>query len=200
MLSSDLRLGASVDGQPDATASGDGADEDGVTLGPLAAGGTASVTVNANVPGGAALLNAWIDFNRDGDWGDPGEQVFVDQALSNGTNNLNVSVPAGATAGSTFARFRVTSCPGYSFFGLAPNGEVEDYQVTIVAALSGVSSQQLVSAGWFAGTRPQPLLSGLSSGQQTTSLGASPTWSSVDTEVCISKVNRQTQRTNPARG
>ena len=155
VLGSDLRLGAQVDGeadgQPDATATGDGADEDGMTFGTLQAGNAnASVTVNANVPSGTAMLNAWVDFNADGDWVDAGEQVFVDQTLSNGTNSLSMSIPAGATAGSTFARFRVTGTPGYSFFGLAPDGEVEDYQVTVVAALGGTGSRQLVFAGWFA--------------------------------------------------
>jgi len=111
VLGSNLRLGAAVDGeangQPDATATGDGADEDGVTFGTLQAGNaSASVTVTANVPG-TAMLNAWIDFNANGDWGDPGEQVFVDQALTSGTNNLTAAIPSGATAGSTFARFRV---------------------------------------------------------------------------------------------
>ena len=52
VLGSGLRLGASVDGeangQPDATAAGDDADEDGVTFGTLQAGNAnASVTVNA---------------------------------------------------------------------------------------------------------------------------------------------------------
>jgi hypothetical protein len=189
VLGSDLRLGASVDGeangQPDTTGTGDGADEDGVTFGTLQAGNaSADVTVTANVPSGTAMLNAWIDFNADGDWGDPGEQVFVDQALSNGSNSLPISIPAGATAGSTFARFRITSTPGYSFFGLAADGEVEDYQVTIVAALGGASSQQLVSAGWFvdqATAKPQP--EGLRSEQQNTKPEVQPTWSSLDPEV-----------------
>ena len=134
VLGSGLFLGATVDaeadGQPDAQAAGDGADEDGVTFATLTAGTNAAVTVAATVPG-TAVLNAWFDFNVDGDWDDAGEQVFVDQALNNGANNLTVTVPAGALAGQALARFRVASIAGYSYGGLAKDGEVEDYRVTI---------------------------------------------------------------------
>ena len=143
VLGSGLLLGASVDaetdGQPDATAAGDGADEDGVTFAPLQAGTSPPITVTAVVPG-AAVLNGWIDFSGDGDWDDAGEQIFTDQTLNNGTNNFTVTVPAGAVVGQAFARFRATSVGGFSYAGLAADGEVEDYGVTIVAA-KGSSSR-----------------------------------------------------------
>ena len=82
---------------------------------------------------GAGFVNGWVDFNAGGDWDDPGEQVFTDVAVMSGTNMLTITVPAGATLGSTFARFRLTATAGYSYFGLAPNGEVEDYQMTVAA-------------------------------------------------------------------
>ncbi len=88
-----------------------------------------------------------MDFNRDGDWDDAGEQVFSSQAISAGENNLSVSIPSNATAGTTFARFRLTSTGGYDYAGLAPNGEVEDYQITIVSAFG--SSGRSASAGGF---------------------------------------------------
>jgi len=142
LLGSGLFLGSGVDaeadGQPDTGAAGDdnaGDDEDGVTLPALQAGTSASVALNATVPGAlTAVLNAWIDFNRDGDWDDIGEHIFVDQALTNGTNTLTAAIPDAATAGPAFTRFRITTTAGYSYFGLAPDGEVEDYQVTLVAA------------------------------------------------------------------
>ena len=92
IVGSGLLLGASVDdgtnGEPDATAAGDGAEE----------------------------------------------QIFVDQTLSTGTNDLTAAIPSTATAGTAFARFRVTSTGGYSYSGLAPDGEVEDYLLTLVPA------------------------------------------------------------------
>ena len=116
------------DGQPNATASGDGADEDGLVFDPLIRGTSVAVTVASS---GAGFVNGWIDFNADGDWDDLGEQVFADVALVNGPNNLQIAVPAGAALGSTFARFRLTGTSGYSYNGLAPDGEVEDYQLDL---------------------------------------------------------------------
>ena len=140
VLGSGLFLGSGVDaegdGQPDANALGDdnaGDDEDGVTFADLHEGDTADVTVTATIPV-TAVLNAWIDFNGDGDWGDTGEQIFVNQALCAGANILTVAVPSGAALGTTMARFRVTATGGYTYSGLAPDGEVEDYQVTVLEA------------------------------------------------------------------
>ena len=65
-----------TDGQPGAAATGDGADEDGVNAGQLVVGGTATVTVNVQRRPAAARLDAWIDFDGDGDWNDAGEQVL----------------------------------------------------------------------------------------------------------------------------
>ncbi|MEX0713607.1 MAG: Ig-like domain-containing protein [Pirellulales bacterium] len=129
-----LFLGATVDaeldGQPNATATGDGTDEDGVVFtNTLRPDRTANVTVVASEAG---LLDAWIDFNADGDWNDAGEKVFSSFALSAGANFLTVDVPALADLGNTFARFRLSSSGGLSPTGLALSGEVEDYLVTII--------------------------------------------------------------------
>jgi uncharacterized repeat protein (TIGR01451 family) len=138
ILGSGLYLGASVDaeldGQPSANADGDDLDgnddEDGVvfTTG-IGAGLDASLEVTAS---GVGLLNAWVDFNADGDWSDAGEQVFTDQALVAGVNALSFAVPSGATLGTTFARFRVDTIGSLSFDGTAADGEVEDHQLEIV--------------------------------------------------------------------
>jgi len=138
VVGSGLFLGASVDidldGQNTAMADGDDNDgtddEDGIVFtSGLGTGLNASVVITAS---GTGLLNAWIDFNRDGDWADSGEKVFIDEALVNGTNNLSFPVPSGSTLGTTFARFRIDSSGGLSFAGSAADGEVEDYQVEIV--------------------------------------------------------------------
>ena len=151
VLGAGLFLGSGVDGEPDgqanADADGDGADEDGVVFAALRIGGDASVGVTAT----GGVLNAWIDFNADGDWDDGGEHVFIDRALNNGVNNLTVAVPSTASVGSTLARFRVTGSPGYSYTGLAPDGEVEDYRVTLVA---GFTSNARIGARTYSGRRP----------------------------------------------
>ncbi len=128
------RIDAEPDGQPNATATGDDLagipDEDGVVFtSPLVPGQPATVRVTASVAG---RLNAWIDFNDNLTWADPGEQIFVDRALNPGPNMLAFLVPAGAQQGATtFARFRFNTAGNLGFTGLALDGEVEDYQVKI---------------------------------------------------------------------
>ena len=135
-------LGAGVDseadGQPDVAASGDDAhgssDEDGVVFSsPLVRGSVAAVDVTASAAG---KLDAWIDFNGDGDWADPGEQIFASQSLAAGVNHLAFAVPASAAATArTYARFRFSSAGGLDYYGLAADGEVEDYGVGITEPL-----------------------------------------------------------------
>ena len=145
-------LGSSVDqdedGQPNGTATGDdtddgGDDEDGVVFSPALFSSTLTpATGFVDVELGSAdpvqnLLNAWIDFNRDGDWDDDGEQVFTDLDLgtSNGNQRLSFTIPqdtgSNVVSGTTFARFRLDSAGGLTPRGHAPNGEVEDYMVDL---------------------------------------------------------------------
>jgi len=130
-----IRMGALIDaeanGQPNALALGDDlsslADEDGVQfVGTMYVGLPATVKVTASING---FLNAWMDFNKDGDWADPGEQIFTNQPLTAGVNTLTFPIPANALQGKTFTRFRFNTVGGLNYFGLALNGEVEDYRV-----------------------------------------------------------------------
>ena len=163
-----LLLGAAVDdeadGQPNADATGDGADEAGVTFPTLTPGTSPALTVVAAVPG-TAVLNAWIDFNGDSDWDDAGEKIISDQAVTSGSNSLPAAIPTGAVAGQVFARFRITTDAGHTYSGLARNGEVEDYQVTLVAAKSSARRDGLALPFdlWAAAFATQP-------SQSTTSL------------------------------
>lgn len=142
LTESTLFLGVVVDeeddGQPSATVDGDDLagdipdDEDGVLLpASIEPGAPVSVTV---VSSGIGKLNAWIDFNRDGDWGDPGEQIFTDEPVTGGTNALGFTAPAFSAVGTTAARFRLDSTGGLAPTGTAGDGEVEDYAVSVLAA------------------------------------------------------------------
>lgn len=135
VMYTNIRLGALIDpetdGQPNITATGDNIsglnDEDGVLfVGTMYVGMPANVKVTASVPG---FLNAWMDFNKNGTWADAGEQIFVNQPLVAGVNNLTFNIPATAVQGKTYARFRFNTTGGLTYYGLALNGEVEDYQV-----------------------------------------------------------------------
>ena len=134
-------LGALVDGedadQPSPNADADDLngedDEDGVTFpAEMHREETVDIPVTVN---GLGYLNAWIDWNGDGDFLDAGEQVTNDQVLHNETWNLQVTVPVDAIISSpTFARFRFSTDPLASPTGTASGGEVEDYQVTFLCA------------------------------------------------------------------
>jgi len=127
---------ADANGQPSAGALGDDLagvdDEDGVTFtSPLIVGQTATVTVTASAAG---VLNAWLDFNADGNFSTAGDQIFTNQALAAGPNLLTFSVPVTASSNlTTVSRWRVATAGGLSFTGLAQDGEVEDHAVSTAA-------------------------------------------------------------------
>lgn len=132
---------AELDGQPDATATGDDVgdgndDDDGVVFTtPLTAGSPATVQVTLTTSVGQGMLDAWFDFNNDGDWLDANEQIFASQVLNAGANNLNFNVPLNAVTGNCFARFRLSLNGGLSPGGAAADGEVEDYQTSILVPI-----------------------------------------------------------------
>jgi Ca2+-binding RTX toxin-like protein len=152
-------LGASVDSEPDGLPSGlaigddfDGSDdEDGVTFTSLLESGK-SATVDV-IASGAGYLNAWIDFNADGDWADVAEQIFSDLTLAAGVNSLTFGVPAAATPSDlTFARFRFSTANGLSYDGQAPDGEAEDYDVSIIASTELAIDDVTLAEGDGSGT------------------------------------------------
>ena len=146
----DLHLGTSPDGEADAVlpldGTGDGADEDGVTLPTLTQGDTSytipasNITVTHNAGASPATLHGWIDFDGSGTFE---ADEYTSQTVSSGITNgnpdgaLSWSGPgvSGITGSSNiYARFRLTTdssinqnTPG----GLASDGEVEDYQIVI---------------------------------------------------------------------
>jgi hypothetical protein len=132
-----VHIDAEPDGQPTHLADGDDNndvdDEDGVLFDnlPLVPGTTATVTVLASADG---FLDAWIDFNADGDWDDFGERISFSEPLTVGENTLTFEVPLSNTdyeQRQTYARFRFTTYGRLNYYGLARDGEVEDYMVTI---------------------------------------------------------------------
>lgn len=110
-------------------------DEDGVKFEPaLTPGAPTIVTVTASLPASAtsnAVLDAWIDFNADGDWDDANERVFSATPVVHGDNRFEIQIPNDATLGATFSRFRLSSKGIDSTTGAADDGEVEDHEVTI---------------------------------------------------------------------
>jgi hypothetical protein len=129
-------LGADV--RPDADAKLTDADEfdDGVVFNQsLVAGFQSTATVSLTRPTGTkAYLHAWIDYNHDGIFSSS-EQI-ARQELTQATTSISFVVASGALTGTTYARFRMSSDQASieNPTGVAPDGEVEDYQVTIVGS------------------------------------------------------------------
>lgn len=160
-----LRIGATVDGegrnfqQFSAASTGDDAlntgivdDEDG---NPVISNNCLSSTITATVPvtnntGGDAYLVGYIDFNQDGDFNDAGEKSAT-LTVANGTSGSNVVLtftPAVSPCGKTvFLRLRLSTsqvavekasdASSSATTAFAPDGEVEDYQITFTNAISG---------------------------------------------------------------
>lgn len=134
-----LRLGSLIDidldGQPSPLADGDDIDgvddEDGVVFPNLFAGGTGQVTITVNGGmGNTGRVDAWIDFNNDGDWDDAGEKI-LDSVLITGTQTVSFSLATAVSNSDVYARFRLSSAGGLTTGGPANDGEVEDYRIHI---------------------------------------------------------------------
>ena len=132
-------IDADNDGQPSTSADGDDknnlADEDGITqLTPFVrADGSNVIRVSVtNTTNSPAYLQGWIDFNGNGSWTDPGEQIATNVTFTtSGTNNVSFAVPSTAVS-QTFARFRLSQIQNASPVGRTTSGEIEDYVYNIV--------------------------------------------------------------------
>ena len=112
------------------------ADENGVFIPTLIQGETARIDIDVTqAAANGAYLQAWIDWNGDGDFADVGEQIASDQQYAGGVTGiieLPITIPTAATTSQTFARFRWSTLSGLSSVATAGDGEVEDYAITIL--------------------------------------------------------------------
>lgn len=134
-------LGSAIDrdddGQTSDDASGDDTnndDEDGVvSIATLLAVDTATTTSSFSIEATeSGKIDAWVDFNGDGQWDDESESVLSSVDVVAGFNLLSFSVPAGATSGETFARFRISTDGDLGPTGPASDGEVEDHAISLI--------------------------------------------------------------------
>jgi hypothetical protein len=126
-----------TDGQPHPLALGDDMldlndDEDGVVIPVLTQGAASTITfeVNDTGAGPGGVVEAWIDFNGNQTWEHPAEQIIAGWFAA-GMHAINITTPASAAVGQTFARFRISSGGGLPPDGGATDGEVEDHEVQI---------------------------------------------------------------------
>ena len=117
-------------------------DEDGVNfVTAFEIGLDSVVSVYASQNG---VLNAWFDWNLDGDFDDEGEKTLENVELQAGNNILSLRVPADAIAGESWSRFRFSQQDDLNYFGGSSSGEVEDHPFTI--SESGVTYRYYPSA------------------------------------------------------
>lgn len=97
----------------------------------VALGGKIQIDLTAGYPGATypENWNVWIDFNRDGDFYDIGEEVYA----GNGTGVLTglVTIPTTATRGKTLMRVSMQWGSNSEPCSTIAYGEVEDYSITI---------------------------------------------------------------------
>lgn len=163
-LESSFRLGGAIDfetdGQPSPEADADDRmadDEDGVTflssiVVPTQGTSIASVQVEVNR---RSKLDAWIDFNGDGVFQPGAEHLGQGTSMDvvGGANIISFEVPSDAIAGITHARFRLSSDGNLLPTGEAPDGEVEDYVVTLLDGAQLPTVQALLPRGSFTMSR-----------------------------------------------
>lgn len=132
-------LGSTIDAESDAFVSPDADeeqnlnDEDGVIFKTGLVSGLDS-QLNITVGGSSSgYLNAWFDWNRDGDFDDADEHVFDGLQLAPGPHDLLYRVPKEASPGKSWARFRFSDTSALNSNGGYSNGEVEDYEIEINA-------------------------------------------------------------------
>jgi len=145
VLSPGIHFGAladyEADGQPTANADGDdlnSSDDEDALAAPvmLTVGVPPAITLPVVAPSGQNFtVNGWIDLNADGDWNDPGEFATISGTGTGASSDVTLNFPVGAASPATltFARFRLSSNAAEiaTPSGLAYDGEVEDYPVTI---------------------------------------------------------------------
>lgn len=101
--------------------------------------GVGTYTLTVPISGNAAgkTVCGWIDFNRDGSFGnDTGEEACATVAAAATSASLSWTIPSGAGyfAGASYARFRIgyDSAGASQPTGLATTGEVEDYTINLL--------------------------------------------------------------------
>ena len=129
---------AAADGD-DMDTGGTNFDDDDTVLAVLSTGQSSTWDVSVTGPNG--FLQVWVDFNTDGDFEDLGEQVGLnlqddgtlgDITAGDGIINVTFTVPQSAnTTNPSYARLRWSSLASLNATEIAPDGEVEDYQLSI---------------------------------------------------------------------
>ncbi|PQO34288.1 hypothetical protein DTL21_12200 [Bremerella cremea] len=114
--------------------------DDGVIFNNGIKKGANTVTIISSVTQANTVMNAWFDFNKDGDWDDAGERIFTNVVLRPGQHEYTFNIPTTVfddsilpTAARLAAsvRFRVGPTLNVGPEANDSFGEIEDYKVYV---------------------------------------------------------------------
>ncbi|HHB78270.1 MAG TPA: hypothetical protein ENK85_03430, partial [Saprospiraceae bacterium] len=138
IIDPNIRLGSTNTSESDAlqNSNADGDTDDGLTLSGnenWVPGQTLSIPFSAtNTTGSTAQLEAWIDWNGDGDFDDAGEMVADLDDAASFPPALLITVPTNALQSQPLGfRVRISTTDNMTPLGEISNGEVEDYLITV---------------------------------------------------------------------
>ncbi len=138
IINPNIQLGATNTMEADAqsNANADGDTDDGLTLTGnenWVPGTTLNIPfATTNTTGSTAHLEAWIDWNADGDFADLGEMVADMDDAASFPSALVITVPTNAVQNQKLGfRVRLSTTNNMTPYGEIANGEVEDYFITV---------------------------------------------------------------------
>ena len=135
-----------TDGFPDSLAMGDDTkdgydDEDGITIIPslnIIPGGSIRLPLSVtNTTGDTAYLEAWIDWNGDGDFSGTNEMISDLKDNRDGVfpSYLEIPIPNNALTESLLGfRIRISNSDNMTPYGRVNSGEIEDYLLEIACS------------------------------------------------------------------
>jgi len=158
----DVRLGPTVETDPDADGAVGGSDVDGLpkTTGPLGSGYAAvpppsgppgtNYTISNIVCTGPAFVAGWIDFDGNGSFDGDERSTTATCPSGSGTVSLTWSIPADyALQATSYMRLRLAPDEDdvANPTGLATNGEVEDYRLALPQLVPTVTIAKITTGG-----------------------------------------------------
>ena len=130
-----------ADGIPHASALGDDGDniddEDGLTFFSsldITPGGTIKIPLDyVNTTGDTAFIEAWIDWNGDGDFMDANEMIFDEKDPTSGLfPHMEIKIPTSVAEDQELGfRIRISKEDNMTPYGVIGSGEVEDYLIQV---------------------------------------------------------------------
>ena len=99
----------------------------------LVSGNPYNITLSGEIVGGVGIefWKVWIDFNQNGIFSDPGEEVVSYSSSQIGWETSTFQVPVNALTGQTKMRVSMKNGSAQTSCEVFPLGEVEDYSVNM---------------------------------------------------------------------